>query len=569
MQPTTPPPSSSTALRRYGPIIAIVVVIAVVAAVVLVNRNSDSKTDASAPTTAAPATGGYHPADVVSWTQAKAEGKTKDIDWGSRCDTSKGTLKYPSFFAGDCFKPFKGDNGGATYEGVTADTIKVVMYMAEPNDPILAYITGSINDQDTNEQTAATDKDWVKFFQTYYETYGRKVDLIPFVATGAASDEVAARADATTISETIKPFAVIGGPILTASFGQKIIDSKIFCLNCVPSQPNEFYAKNAPYALGLATNADEFQITLSEYVSKQLNNRKAIYAGDSAMHSENRKFGLVYISTGQDSETQTKHFVDNLAKGGVHLSAQLAYQSPTNIDASGIIAQLKSAGVTSVMFVGDPVAPGPLTKAATNQNYHPEWILSGTPLADTALFARTYDQEQWKHAFGISAGAARTDPSVSGGLFLYKWFFGKNPPAATGSQIDLAQLNLFYAAIQGIGPDLTPQHFVDALFSAAPTPEALTQPSISYGNKHIWPETDYNGVDDVTEVWWNPEPSGPDELNHDGKGLYEFIDGGKRYLPGHLPSTAPNAFTTEGAVTIYKTAPKEEQVPTYPSPAAQ
>ena len=57
----------------------------------------------------------------------------------------------------------------------------------------------------------------------------------------------------------------------------------------------------------------------------------------------------------------------------------LAYQSPDQLqtDAPGLIAKLKSAGVTSVIFIGDPVAPRPLTKAATGQNYFPEWIVTG------------------------------------------------------------------------------------------------------------------------------------------------------------------------------------------------
>ena len=41
----------------------------------------------------------------MSWTQAKAEGKTKDIDWGSRCDTTTGKLKYPYYFAGAVLRP--------------------------------------------------------------------------------------------------------------------------------------------------------------------------------------------------------------------------------------------------------------------------------------------------------------------------------------------------------------------------------------------------------------------------------------------------------------------------------
>ncbi len=504
---------------------------------------------------------------ALSWTQAEAEGKTKSIDWGSRCDTSTGKLKIPYYFAGQCYAPFSGNNGGATYQGVTARSIKVVLYLPEANDPVLSYIEGAIADTDTNQQTIATVQGYAKFLQSYYETYGRKVDLIPFVATGSALDDVAARADATTIVQTIKPFAVIGGPALTAAFGQEIVANKIFCVDCIPSQPDSYYAQHSPYVIGLDMNADEAQIQLADYIGAQLKGRPAAFAGDPAMHHETRKFGLVYISTGQDSEIQTDHFVQSLAKIGVKLAARLAYASPVTIDSVGLIAKLKAAGVTSVIFSGDPVAPGSLTRAATSQNYYPEWIISGSVLTDTAIFARTYDQKQWAHAFGISFLGARTDPSVSGSIYLYHWYYGKNPPAATGAATTTPDVTLLFVGLQGTGPDLTPANFLAALFAAPKPAEALTQPMITYGNHGIWPQTDYLGIDDATEIWWNPNAVGPDELNHPGKGLYEYVHGGKRYLPGQWPDVAPDVFTTKGAVTIYETVPPAERVPSYPSPA--
>jgi hypothetical protein len=560
MQPTAPPPPR-VFLRRYGPLVAIVAVLAVVAGIVLAGRGSGPKNGPGTSRTVARIAG------AISWSQAAADGKTKSIHWGSRCNTTTGKLKYPYYFAGQCYAPFTGNNGGATYQGVTAHSIKVVLYLAEPHDPILSYIEGSIADTDTNQQTIETVQGYVKFLQAYYETYGRTIDLVPFVATGNATDEVAARADATTIAQTIKPFAVLGGPILTAAFGQEIVANKIFCIDCMPSQPNSYYAQHAPYVIGLGMNADEAQIQLADYIGAQLKNRPAAFAGNPAMHHQTRKFGLVYISTGQDAEIQTNDFVHSLAKLGVTLSARLAYTSPVTIDSVGLIAKLKAAGVTSVIFSGDPVAPGPLTRAATSQNYFPEWIISGSALTDTTIFARTYDQKQWSHAFGISFLAARTDPAVSGSTYLYHWFYGKNPPAATGAAVTTPLITLLFTGIQATGPALTPASFLAALFAGPKSPEALTEPMITFGNHGIWPQTDYLGIDDATEIWWNPNADGPDELNHDGKGMYEYVDGGKRYLPGQWPATAPAVFTTKGAVTIYKTVPPSEQVPNYPSPA--
>src|SRR5258707_14522145 len=149
------------------------------------------------------------------------------------------------------------------------------------------------------------------------------------------------------------------------------------------------------------------------------------------MHHQARKFGLLSISTGQDAEIQTDHFVQSLAKLGVTLSARLAYASPVTIDAVGLVAKLKAAGVTSVIFSGDPVAPGPLTRAATSQNYFPEWIISGAVLTDTAIVARTYDQTQWSHTFAISFLGARTNPPLSGSTHLTHAYQGSKPHAAT------------------------------------------------------------------------------------------------------------------------------------------
>ena len=54
--------------------------------------------------------------------------------------------------------------------------------------------------------------------------------------------------------------------------------------------------------------------------------------------------------------------------------------------------------------------PSSLTKEATAQNYFPEWVIGSNVLVDIALFGRTYDQEQWKHAFGLALNAGPHQP---------------------------------------------------------------------------------------------------------------------------------------------------------------
>ncbi len=47
------------------------------------------------------------------------------------CDPTTGRIKIPAYLASVCVKPWKdgADNGGATYQGVTKDSVKVVVYV--------------------------------------------------------------------------------------------------------------------------------------------------------------------------------------------------------------------------------------------------------------------------------------------------------------------------------------------------------------------------------------------------------------------------------------------------------
>ena len=119
--------------------------------------------------------------------------------------------------------------------------------------------------------------------------------------------------------------------------------------------------------------------------------------------------------------------------------------------------------MTTVFFTGDPIAPRTFTEEATRQEYFPEWVINGSILTGTAAFGRTYDQRQWAHAFGITAGPARVREEQGGEIWkLHEWYHGGRPPAAKDTYgILWFQPAMFYAALQAAGPDLTPETFRD------------------------------------------------------------------------------------------------------------
>lgn len=565
-QPTPPPRSRQ--LRRWGPIAAIVVVIAVVAAVVVSSGGSSKKTPATAtgPTTTTAEAGGGGPG-AISFAQAKA--RHLNVTFPSGCDQKTGRAAIPYYFAEPCYANAP-DNGGATSPGVTATSIKVVLYQSQPDDPILNFLNAAIKNPDTNEQNAATYQGYDRMFESYYQTYGRKVDLVIFHASGNAADEVAARADAAKVA-AMQPFAVYGGPVLSTAWADELSAAHIVCISCTGGSTPAWYAQRAPYVWTLTPNGDQSNAMLAEYVGQKLVGHPAAHAGDPALVSQPRKFGLLYINATSDSQAQAQSFADLMkTKYGTTLAASVGYTlDPASLQeqANSDIAKLKAAGVTSIIFSGDPVAPGTFTRQATSQQYFPEWIVGASALVDTAAFSRTYDQKQWAHAFGVSFRGAPTKLEVAGSYFLYQWFTGSPPPAAYSNGVDLPQPAVLYAGIQAAGPTLTPQNFQAGLFTVAPRSGSVTNPAFSYGNHGLWSYPSYNGLDDTTEIWWDETVSGPDEVNKQGQGLYRYVDNGKRYLLGQWPNTPDTAFDPANTATIFEQSPPSDAVPNYPSPA--
>jgi hypothetical protein len=277
---------------------------------------------------------------------------------------------------------------------------------------------------------------------------------------------------------------------------------------------------------------------------------------------------LLYLQSSAASKDLADAYAASMAAAGAPFAEVVAYiLDPSTIQAtaSQAISKLKAAGVTTIVFSGDPVAPREFTKEATAQEYFPEWFISASGLVDTNAFARTYDPAQWAHAFGVTQGPVRTNPETLGYYSIYQWFNGE-PPVA-GDSIAVIQPNpaLFFAVAQSVGPNLTHENWKAALFASAGTKAAVSQPFLSWGTK-LWPEPDYQGLDDATAFWWDPTATGPDEIRKQGQGMYQFVDGGKRYLPGEWP-TVDKMFDPTGAVAIYDAPPPGEEPPSYPSPA--
>jgi hypothetical protein len=549
-------PPKGSQLRRYGPIVGVLVVIALIAGLAVVSGGGDGDGDDTATDTTEPVPDEL-PDGVVTWSMAQEQ--DLDVEFPDTCDTDEGKIAIPFFFRTECVADVD-DNGGATSDGVTGDEIAVAVWLPNPDDPIFGIIRDGLGFDDTVDEIRETYEGLIEIFQSYYQTYGRTVRVEFVEATGNSLDSVAARADAATAIEQ-QPFAALGGPLLANTWTEELHANDIVCLACPGISNSE------PTAFGLAPTTRQLREHLASYVSTKLSGKPAEFAGDDDMKTEERVFGYLRMGISDNDENNAQKTTAALEDEGVDVAETVVYPlDPVGIQehATSAVTRMKEAGVTTVLVEADPITLPAMTAEATKQNWYPEWVLAGFPFTDTSAFGRQMDQEQWAHAFGISYLPPASRPEISPAYQLYEWYFGEPPPADESLLLTYPQVALLFTGIELAGPDLTPENFQQAAFAYPPTPRAVTQPSVDYGTE-VWGRDDYGGIDDFVELWWNPDAEGEDETGDTAKGLYEYVDGGKRYYADEYTDEL-KVFDPDGAVTEITDPPPAEVPPDYPPP---
>ena len=431
-------------------------------------------------------------------------------------------------------------NGGATARGVTGDKILLVRFRT-PSDPATEAALTAAGANDTDEVTARVIEALRRYYNHHYETYGREVVIQEVQASGDSDNDEAMKADAVRIANEIKAFAVVGGPTV---FAQELAARGVPCM-CTTSLSKQFYLDNPPMIFSDLPTGEEYGDHIAEYMQKRLWNRPAKWAGDAAMQVANRKIASVYFEGSKKANVyyQISHqsFLKNIESKGMSLVADVGYvmvtASAPDIAAS-IIAKLKSAGASTVIFTGDPLMPIFLTQEATRQQYFPEWMLTGTALTDTSFFGRTYDPAQWAHAFGISPlpvfwATEQTSPAYREVHHGMKMNHGDEGVALN---VTRSPYNLFFRGVHMAGPNLTPETFVQGMFAYPPTGGSPANPMLRYTRES---PTSY---EDFTEVWWDGDYPSVDETGKYAPGSLMKSNQGTRYTLGKWPTGAAQVF---------------------------
>ena len=462
-----------------------------------------------------------------------------------------------------CVNPWEAgkDNGGATAPGVTATDVKVVVY--QPNQAMLSAQQDAGGQVPTNQATkerATVEQAFVDFTAVYdyaietygtYQLWGRK-PVYEFV-TATGTDEAAQRADALEVIAR-KPFmvydasnSVTGAEVFTATLAAR----KIVVASA--STNSESATKQRPYRWIPGQDPDAGAYLVASFLGQSLSGEKAKWAGDEAMASKPRSFGAVYPATGLDISVFEAKLKEN---GSTPLADKVEYDNsdPAKYQeaAPTLISRLKSAGVTTIVLFAEPAMVSALMAAATNQDYAPEWIITGYLFHDFDGFARGNDAEQMKHAFGVGVLPPSYEGSDSS-TNVYQWYWGLTQgnyaAGITGG------VGFVYQAIHYAGPNLTAKNIEKGLFAVPSTggaSDGTTYFQTGFGKTVGVPYNEYALLGtDRNLAWWNPDITGGANAvaSFVGKGKFVYLDSGKRYAYQEFPTKQPKFFDSSASVS--------------------
>ena len=432
--------------------------------------------------------------------------------------------------------PKGADNGGATYPGVTGDSISFIMFQCQSN-PQVEAILASQGLAASDEETDAMLDSWAKVINKYYETYGRtfKWERIRGDCPTTPPDPAKARQAAAEVAKK-KPmfvYAAGGGSAGADTFARAGIVTV-----GVPWNINSFYAGRRPFRWDIFPNADETADWLSEYYCKKMAKKPASNAG-TVIHpriggrNTIRKLGIIVPDDGTGTivpaAQRVKRLVDECSGSN---SLIVTYQSDINRaeeQTRATVAALIENGITTVTCMCDPIAPTFSTKGMTQNNYYPEHLLAGMGLLDYDVLGRLYDPPQWQHAFGPSQLAQQPPFEQTDAARVWR-ASGKSGNPCAACNLLSGYMSLVASMINAAGPDLNPGTIEGALvgrkYSRGGWAETGGDPGvylIRFG------PNDYNAISDYREVIWEPTARSP----IDGKpGAYVGLNSGKRYAGG-------------------------------------
>ena len=423
-----------------------------------------------------------------------------------------------SAYAPPCRAAFTGDNGGATAPGVTADTVTVAFWHALG----MPVRRGRIEDTPPPDEDAPyrTARVLQRYFNERYELYGRRLQLWAVQDDPTSAEE--ARASAVRVATEGNAFAAV---TLEVPFCDEFVRRGRICFDG-NGEAKSFYADRAPRVWSYQMDIDTVDQMTAEYICKKLVGRNADFAG-GAQRGQPRKIAVIQVSwIGNDFRSASSITEPAKAMCGFETDLAFEYQAGDPQQMASMMAQIRSAGATTIIGSSGVVELSTLMSTAEASGYRPEWVFLNSYGLDFNDSARLLPPSQVTQYFGMS-GWELPKATEDGDCYrAYKSIDPAGEPDDSFCDLLYIQIEHVLNGIQEAGPNLNAETFASGMYSM-PLQQVRAPWAIGGG----YGPGDHAFVDDLAEIWWDPACTDPDggEL-----GCFQHTAGGRRWRPGAM-----------------------------------
>ena len=465
----------------------------------------------------------------------------------SKCAPGGQLQENVTSFSLPCMPRFEGDNGGSTYQGVTEDEIKVVVFVQHYEPAVQAALV-AVGLAATDQQYQEASDVFAQFINKRYELYGRKIKAIVYATDCITGDNACFRAEAKAVVAKHKPFAVTNAVPGTASEAlmDELARQKTMGVGAAGAL-TEWFLQRRPYIWTEVAQAPRNVDHIAEYYCKKMWGKNATLAGDPALQVQRRKLGI--IVTEDPGDVAVAQHVRRQVTGGMCGSPSddvPLYIVSENTDRRDeqwptLVASMKEDGITTSLQLPSTEVLG--CDECDRQRYFPEHLISGQNQNDADIVGRLDASSQRRNRFGIGFRPAasplndhdfrRAARDVNPGY---------EPTYITeGAYLALAIVGRM---VQLAGPNLTPFTVEQG---------ARTMPQLGgWSNPNPWPgwkccnplvprwqlsgQNNYAAWWDAREIFWDDTAISPD----DGQpGAWRCVNNCRRYSPGEWPRGEP------------------------------
>lgn len=363
--------------------------------------------------------------------------------------------------------------------------------------------------------------------------WGRTIESVFRDSGGFACQDVG-RANAVRMAEEDRVFGLIMPPTDGPEVPMSLVmaQHQLIHIGRWMTGPN-FWGPRDPYFFDGRWGSNVAQkLALGSWICRDWEGGVANDTGDVTVTGLPRKFGVAYPDV-PDFQEAADVLQSELGRCGLEPQR---YAIPFDLstlaaNAQTVVTRMRNDGVTTILSVNDFLTRLLMMQAATQQNWHPEWVVSGM---GNGSFPGTYTTfmtpDQAANVWGAVDNAAITDvPFTETESYLAFKRIRPNEEPDDAWENHYEQFKLLAMGLAGAGPDLTPETFAQGLYTLC-NPCHRNSPLDRLERVAPGDPTDIEGF---TLVKWNPDKPchvcRPDGNGNPPAGYFDFLEDGRRY----------------------------------------